>query len=272
MDAWGVFWLRIALLLYSVGLWHALVTVVQQRRKTFLAALTSISVGFFFHAVSIGAEVWRDGSLPVRSVYEMASLTAFLITGVFLWVYYKFRYESVAVFVFPLVFLLTLAGSLGQPLEPWLERSVGAWWLSVHVALFLLGFAALFLTFIAGVMYLIQERELKSKNPRAFYYRLPPLRKLDQVQHQTMAFGFVAVTLALIVASVYAASHWGQNWIVDPTIALAFATWAIYLAMIFSRLAIGWRGRKSAYFAIAGFCGAALTWIVNSGAHGFMLP
>src|SRR5690606_5515358 len=100
MDAWGVFWLRIALLLYSVGLWHALVTVVRQRPKTFLAALVSISVGFFFHAVSIGAEVWKTGSLPVRSIYEMSSLTAFLITGVFLWVYWKFRYESVAVFVF----------------------------------------------------------------------------------------------------------------------------------------------------------------------------
>ena len=272
MDAWGVFWLRVALALYSVGLWHALVTVVQQRPKTFLAALTSISVGLFFHAVSIGAEIWQTGSPPVGSVYEMASLTAFLITAVFLWVHWRFRYESVAVFVFPIVFLLTLVGSLGAPLEPWLQRSVGGWWLSVHVTLFLLGFAALFLTFIAGVMYLIQERELKSKKPRAFYYRLPPLRKLDEVQHQTLALGFIAVTLGLIIASVYAASRWGSNWIVDPTIALAFATWGIYLAMLFSRLAIGWQGRRSAYFAIAGFCGVAMTWIANRGAHGFMQP
>jgi ABC-type transport system involved in cytochrome c biogenesis permease subunit len=80
----------------------------------------------------------------------------------------------------------------------------------------------------------------------------------------------VAVTLGLIVASVYASARWGVSWIVDPTIALAFVTWAIYVAMLFSRLAIGWRGRKSAYFAIAGFCGAALTWIVNNGAHTFM--
>ncbi len=60
-------------------------------------------------------------------------------------------------------------------------------------------------------MYLIQEHELKSKQPRAFYYRLPPLRTLDQVLHQTMAFGFISVTLGLIVASIYAASHWGQE-------------------------------------------------------------
>ena len=79
--------------------------------------------------------------------------------------------------------------------------TVGQWvWL--HVGLFLLGYAALFITFSAAVMYLIQERELKSKKPRAFYYRLPPLTKLDQVGNQTLAFGFVCVTLGLIIASV----------------------------------------------------------------------
>ncbi len=189
----------------------------------------------------------------------------------FLWVYSRYRYESLAVFVFPLVFVLSLVASLGSPLEPWLSDSVGGGWATtLHVVLFLLGYAALFVTFVAGVMYLIQERELKSKSPRAFYYRLPPLGKLDQVGYQTLAFGFVFVTLGLIVASLWAAARWGSSWIVDPTIALAFITWAIYLAMVFSRVTIGWRGRKSAYFSIAGFCFAALSAVINSGVHSFL--
>jgi ABC-type transport system involved in cytochrome c biogenesis permease subunit len=73
----------------------------------------------------------------------------------------------------------------------------------------------------------------------------------------------------VIAGSFYAFVEWGSAWIVDPTIALAFITWAICLAMVFSRLAIGWRGRKAAYLSIAGFCCAALTWIVNSGVHSF---
>ena len=270
MDEWAVLWLRVALLLYSLGLWHSFVTVIEQKRKVFLAALTSIAVGFVFHAVSLAFDAWSLGRLPVLSIYQMASMTAFLITGVFLWTYWRYKYESLAVFVFPVVFLLALTASLGKPLEPWIRDQVGGSWLAVHVGLFLLGYAALFLTFIAGIMYLIQERELKSKRPRAFYYRLPPLNKLDQVAHQTLALGFVAVTLGLIVASIYASARWGASWIVDPTIALAFLTWIIYLAMVFGRVAIGWRGRKSAYFAIAGFCCAALTWAVNNGAHTFM--
>ena len=76
----------------------------------------------------------------------------------------------------------------------------------------------------------------------------------------------------MIAGSFWAFVEWGANWIVDPTIALAFLTWAIYLGMVFGRLAIGWRGRKAAYFSILGFCSAALTWIVNSGVHSFMKP
>jgi ABC-type uncharacterized transport system permease subunit len=270
MADWSVYWLRAALLLYSVGLWHALRTVVEQRQQRFLAALTSISVGMAFHLVSLVFDGIAVGGIPTRTPYQMASLIAFLITVVFLTVYIRYRYESLAVFVFPLVFVLSFVASLGTPLEPWITNSVGGGWVAVHVGLFLLGYAALFVTCVAGVMYLIQERELKSKHPRAFYYRLPPLTKLDQVSYQTLAFGFVSVTLGVIVASISAAAQWGSNWIVDPQIALAFITWGIYLAMIFSRVTIGWRGRKSAYFSIAGFAFAALSAIVNSGVHSFI--
>ena len=172
-------------------------------------------------------------------------------------------------FVFPPVFLLALAGSLGG-IAPAAPRPMMQWWISIHAALFLLGYAALFLTCVAGVMYLIQERELKSKRPRAFYYRLPPLGKLDEIGYKALAAAFSLVTLGLIAASVWAFAKWGSNWVVDPTIALAFLTWGIAFAMVISRLAAGWRGRKGAYFSIAGFVCAALTWIVNSGAHSFM--
>ena len=108
----------------------------------------------------------------------MASLTAFLITGVFLVVYRRYKYESLSVFVFPIVFVLSLVASLGGPLEPWMRDSVGRGWLALHVGLFLLGYAALFLTCIAGVMYLIQEHELKSKKAARL---LLPLASSQQV-------------------------------------------------------------------------------------------
>ncbi len=269
MDQSSVFWLRVTLLLYSLGLWHSLVTVIRRRQRMFKLALGSISVGAVLHLVSIVDQAMAMGRFPVVTLHQLASLIGFLITCTFLLAYWRYKYESLAVFVFPIVFLLTLVASLGTPVEAWGKQTLGKWWLSIHVLLIMLGFAALFLTFVAGVMYIIQEKELKSKRPRAFYYRLPPLGTLDDMAYRTLAVGFVLFTLGLIAGSFWAFVQWGANWIVDPTIALAFLTWAIYLALVFSRLAIGWRGRKAAYFSIIGFCCAAMTWIVNSGVHSF---
>lgn len=272
MGESSVFWLRVTLLLYSLGLWHALVTVIRRRQRLFRLALGSISLGAVFHLVSIVDQAMAQGRVPVHTLHEMASLVAFLVTVAFLLVYWRYKYESLAVFVFPTVFLMTMVASLGTAVEPPAGYSLGRGWLITHVLLLLLGYAALTLTFVAGVMYIIQEKELKSKRPRAFYYRLPPLGALDDMAYRTLAVGFVLVTLGLISGSFWAFVEWGSTWIFDPTIALAFVTWAIYLAMVFSRLAIGWRGRKAAYFSIAGFCSAALTWIVNSGVHTSMRP
>ena len=38
-------------------------------------------------------------------------------------------------------------------------------WIFVHIALIFTGYAALFLSFGASLLYLIQERNLKSKTP-----------------------------------------------------------------------------------------------------------
>jgi cytochrome c-type biogenesis protein CcsB len=270
MAETSVFWLRVTLALYSLGLGHALLTVIRRRQRLFSAALAAICVGAVFHLVSIVEEGFSVGRFPVVNLYQSSSLIGFLITALFLIAYWRYKYDSLAVFIFPIVFLFTLVASFGHPVEPWSNPVVRSSWLLVHVVLLLLGYAALFLTCAAAVMYLIQERELKSKKPRAFYHRLPPLGALDELGYKTMAAGFVLITLGLIAGSFWAFVEWGTRWVVDPKIILAFATWMIYLVMIFTRWTIGWRGRKAAYFAIIGFCCAALTWMVDSGVHSFV--
>ena len=264
----SVFWLRVTLGLYSLGLGHALLTVIRRRQRLFTLALASFTVAAVFHLVSIVEEGFALGRFPVANLYQTSSLIGLLITVLFLIVYWRYKFESLAVFVFPIVFVFTFIASLGHPVEPWSSPALRSSWLFLHVVLALLGYAALFLTCVAAIMYLIQERELKSKKPRAFYYRLPPLGTLDELSYKTMAAGFVLITLGLITGLAFV--EWETQWMTDSKIVLAFVTWGVYLAMIFARWTIGWRGRKAAYFAIAGFCCAALTWIVNSGAHSFM--
>ena len=266
-------WLRAALALYSLGLLHALLTVIQRKQKLFRVALGAIGLGIVFHFVALVEDAIAVRHFPITTVQEASSLFAFLIAGAFLLVYWKYRFDSISVFIFPLVFVLTLTAAVDSGNEQyWNLPLLRTTWLYLHVSLIILGNAAFFVTFVAGLMYLIQERELKSKKPRAFYYRLPPLQSIDDLAYKSLAIGFPFITLGIITGALWANAVWGPSWPIDPKISWSFATWLIYLLLLFTRWTAGWRGRKAAYFAIAGFAAMLITWSTNSGLHSFVSP
>lgn len=257
------FWLWVALGFYSLGLAHALATVIGQRRTWFRVTMAAIGLGFTFHFVSL-AELWlQAGRFPITNVAAATSLFAFLTTGAFLWAYRRYHMRSLSVFVFPVVFVLTLAAAeAGAPMEL-TSPVLAAGWVPVHVSLTLAGYAALVLSFLAGVMYLIQERELKRKSPRGFYYRLPPLELTDQLALRALAIGFPLVTLGLIVGAVGAAGTGEAGWMRDPKVVMSFLFWVLYLLLVVSRVSAGWRGRRAAWFTLVTVAMAVATWGAN---------
>jgi ABC-type uncharacterized transport system permease subunit len=140
--------------------------------------------------------------------------------------------------------------TLGNPVDAWTSPVIRNAWLDVHIALVLLGFAALAFTAGASLLYLFQERELKRKKPRKLYYRLPPLGTLDELISRSMALGFVLMTLAVIAATTWAFIEHKTQWISQPAIAISFITWGCYLAMVFLRVTAGWRGRNEWFGAV----------------------
>src|SRR3990170_169984 len=267
----GHFWLRIALVLYSLGLLHAILTVVGRRQKIFRVALAAISLGAIFHLVALVEDGLALGHFPATNLREAASLLAFLLAAAFLLVHWRYRFQSLGVLLFPLVFVLTLPAALDRSTDTWELPILRTAWLYLHVSFIVLGYTAFFLTFAAGIMYLIQERELKSKRPRAFYYRLPPLEAIDDLAYKSLTIGFPFITLGIISGALWASAVWGPSWPTDPKIAWSFATWVIYLMLLCARWVGGWRGRKAAYFAIVGFIALLVTWGTNSGMHSFVL-
>jgi cytochrome c-type biogenesis protein CcsB len=266
----GHFWLRIALVLYSLGLLHAVLTVIRRKQRVFRVALGAVSVGAVLHLVALVEDGLAMGHFPATNLREAASLSAFLLAGAFLLVYWRYHFQPLGVLVFPLMFVLTLPAALERSTDSWKLPILPTTWLYLHVSLIVLGYAAFFLTFAAGVMYLIQERELKSKRPRAFYNRMPPLEAIDDLAYKSLSIGFPFITLGIISGALWASSVWGPSWPADPKVAWSFATWFIYLLLLCARWVAGWRGRKAAYVAILGFLAILVTWGTNSGVHSFV--
>jgi ABC-type transport system involved in cytochrome c biogenesis permease subunit len=82
---------------------------------------------------------------------------------------------------------------------------------------------------------------------------LPQRETLDALIYRTVAISFPLLTLMIIAGAYWANRTWGSYWSWDPKEDWALITWLTYAAYLHMRLTRGWRGRRSAYFAIIGF-------------------
>jgi ABC-type uncharacterized transport system permease subunit len=262
-------WLAVAL--YAISIALILPSVMRRRPSLEPRSLVALGVGLLLHAGAFALPALESHRLPVTDVRTALSLFAFLVTGSFFLAYLRYRITALGLFMLPLVFVLTLTaaihpGGLGNP-------AVHGWVARIHIASIILGYAALFLTFVAALMYLIQERELKSKRLDAFYYRLPSLEVCDEIYYKSLLFGLPFLSLGILTGFVWASRAWKGPWELDPKILASLITWVIYLILFSTRLSGNWRGRRGAYVAIIAFAAVLFTFIgvsSLSGQHGFV--
>jgi ABC-type transport system involved in cytochrome c biogenesis permease subunit len=260
MQEMSVFWLRAAAALYSLGLLHAIVTVLSRQDRFFAWSLRAFSVAATFHFVSIAERWLGSGQFPASNFFESASLCAFLIAVSFLFLHWRYEFDSLGVFLFPLVFLMTLLGTLDAPVAALSSPNVRSAWLLAHVVLVMLGYAALLVTATASVFYLIEERRLKKKISSKLFDHLPPLLTLDGLITRAMGLGFTLITIATVLGITWAQTEGRPNWIAEPRVVISLLTWALCLVMVFLRTSAGWRGRKAATMALVILGCSALTW------------
>jgi ABC-type uncharacterized transport system permease subunit len=211
-------------------------------------------MAFFFHFVScvemlVQAHRW----MPV-GVREVESLLGFAIVAVFLLVWSLYDAISLGIFALPVTFLMVFVPALGLGGYTFPSEGVRIGWLVAHIAALLAAYVALSFSLLASVLYLFQERRLKSKRTpgeASTLDWLPPLDTLERIARATLEFGFLCITVGLVIGSVLAQETFGAAYFCDPKIILSFVLWAAYVALLLVRRTAGLRGRKAAWL-----CGA----------------
>ena len=138
----------------------------------------------------------------------------------------------------PVAFALLLVANLtpgSERADPILQEPVPA-----HPpALAFFGYAALFVAFAMGVLYLIQERELKARSPRAFYYLIPSLERCDTISGRSVVVGFGFLTLAIVTGLLWSHSRTAATGPATPRSGARSSAWVIYVGLILARAARG---------------------------------
>jgi cytochrome c-type biogenesis protein CcsB len=242
-----------ALVIYLLGTGVSLAYLVSLRKRLGRLGTFVLGVGFVVHTLALVSRSLEAGYTPVTNLHESLSFFSWSIVGVYLLLNWKYRVDVLAAFISPLAAVLIILASLFPkeilPVAPALK----SYWLPIHVILAFIGDAMFALAFATGIMYLIQERQIKSKKIGPFYYRLPALKVLDDLSYRCLTLGFPLLTLGIITGSVWAESAWGSYWSWDPKETWSLITWFLYAALLHGRLTVGWRGRRAAIFSIVGF-------------------
>jgi ABC-type uncharacterized transport system permease subunit len=267
MHETSVFWLRAAAALYAIGLFHTLQIAIRKTSTLFRPALISFAIGVVLHIVAVVEAGVEQATWFPAGFHHSVSLCALLIGILFLVAYGRYRAESLGVFLFPLVFAMTTVAAVKTPLGSWTSTAARDTWLVVHIILVLLGYAALLLTAIASLLYLVQERQLKRKKSIALLERLPPLGVIDNLLSYSLGFGFVLITLGVVTGVTWAYIDTGGTNFTDPRMTAAGATWLFCLIMVMLRVTAGWRGRKAAVMAVTAVAFSAATWAVHYLSH-----
>ncbi len=267
-----ILWLRVALVFYGIGLLYAVLVVTRASSLLNRVAVPAMSLGMVFQFVALTEAALLSGQVTLTSVHNSESLLALLVMVAFMIVYLVYRTTSPGIVVFPLVFVLTFVAATTQ--QPFLLTTPGQrrGWLLAHIALIFMGYAALFLSFAASLLYLVQERRLKSKKPAGIMLRLPALEVIDEIGYRSLLLGFPFMTLGLVAGTIVAQATYGRVDLLDPKIFLSLVMWAVYMVMVFTRWSAGWRGRRAAYLATGAVVAAVVAWSANyySTIHGFI--
>lgn len=169
------------------------------------------------------------GNTPITTYHETIFFFAWALTSAYLSFRWRYTVKNFGTFVSLLISALLVASAFASreiiPLEPALQ----SWWLPVHAGISLFAYGFLGLAFCGGVMYLLQERELKSRKLGYFFTRLPSLDALDQLNAHCLTVGFTFLTLGMITGILWSKQAWGTYWRWNPKEVCSLIIWVIYL-------------------------------------------
>src|SRR5437764_369337 len=245
MGPMSLLWLRFALGCYFIGLIYAFVALSRTTDLFSRIALHAATLGMVFHFVSL-TELFLSDRVVWASIHNGESLLAFLSMAFFMVIYTIYQTTSPGVVVFPVVFFLTFVAAVDEQPVLLTQYVSHKGWLIAHIILIFTGYAALVLSFGASLLYLLQERRLKSKKPTSLISFLPALEVIDQIGYRSLLLGFPFMTLGLLTGSIVAVTTYGHVDFLDPKILLSVLMWAVYMLMVLTRWSSGWRGMRSA--------------------------
>ena len=201
------------------------------------------------------------GRVPIGNMYEFSLAAGFAVSLTYCLMSISRDLRWLGLFIsIPVLLDLGLALTVLYTESAQLVPALNSYWLAIHVSAAVVCIGAFTMGAALSGLYLVaqaaEDRVATGKEPgrsSAFAQRIPSADRLDLMSYRIHAFMFPIWTFAVIAGAIWAEAAWGRYWGWDPKETWAFITWVIYAAYLHARATAGWRGKKAAYVALAGY-------------------
>jgi ABC-type uncharacterized transport system permease subunit len=261
MDT-GLLLSRLNLAFYLLAAGAVFGSLIFKSRRWGWGGLALAAAGWIAHAGLLWERARQVGGVPLEDYKDVLSWLCFAAIGVTLAATIRTRLVLLGALIFPLVLVLMfISNTLPSgvvPVSDDLERAL----LDFHVLIAVLGAAALFVTFAASILYLLQERRLKRKRAGSQVgIRLPSLEKCESMANLSLMWGFPLLTLTIITGGIWTTNFKPESGLWERQESFALLAWILLGVILAARFLRGWHGRSAAYLTLVAFTALLLRMI-----------
>lgn len=264
----------VSLALYALSAALLGVSMARSDRRLPGIAATVLAAAIMAHLAELVAYTHEFHELPLVGLGPSLSVFALLIAAGSLGLATLGRTGPVGLVLVPVAAAVAaIAEIVGVRPSRQVMDFQGPWFV-FHVVLAFVGYAGLTVAFAAGLMYLLQFRELKSKRFGAVFRFFPPLDTLDRIGRGGLIAGMSFLTLALLVGWAWTERFGRPMSPGNPKVVWGILSWLVFAAALAARAGGGRPARRAAMASVVGFAvvifGYVVLRIAESGGGAFL--
>jgi ABC-type uncharacterized transport system permease subunit len=249
--------LVVAVLLFMGGFAHAFLSMRKGAYRHSWTAFGLIAAGFICQSVFLYVRGKEIGRCPITNPFELLTFTGWSMALFYLIVGPAYRLSLLGAFTAPVALVMQVSALLKADPAPQSKGSPGMW-TELHATLSLLAYGAFALAFVAGIMFLLQDRMLKKHRGMILVRTLPPVHHLAQAIRRLALTGTVILTAGIVAA--YQMEKRPEN----SKLVVVWCVWAAYVLLGIYELWRGMSSRRAAWAAAACFLLAVVSlWFVS---------
>src|SRR5207302_4926928 len=227
----------------------------------------TVGLGFIFQTAFLSIRGHALGRCPMTNLFEVFVFLAWSIALIYMLIGPAYRLSLMGAFTAPLVFLIQTFALLAPIDIPHPTRLRANPWLEFHASISMIAYGAFALACVAGVMYLVQDRQLKTHQLRSIFYHLPPLTNLFSAITRLLWLGFILYTVGI------ASGFFTGQPLPYVQVVAAIAVWLLYAAILQGRYFRRIAPKRVAALCIIGFSAAlTLLWGITFSAQTHSVP